>query len=441
MVENLKRYIEENQLFDETHKVLVAVSGGIDSMVLLHMLRKAGYAVSVAHCNFNLRGQESDGDEAFVKNYCQKEKLTLHNETFNTADVADETGESIQMAARRLRYTWFDALCITHGYSAVATAHHANDVAETFFVNLSRGTGLAGLTGIKPKHGNVVRPLLFAQRADIEAYAIANKISWRDDSSNQSVKYRRNRIRHEVIPVFNQINPAFNKSIITTIQRLEQANTLLKNYMATQLADVMAETGSRIFVSIDKLKELKPLSLYLFEIVHSYGFNAEQVDELEQALGKTPGARFYSTSHELIRDREFLIIQPKEEKHYKHYSIDAELNTTYLPVKLKAQKIAAADKLHLVNPPTVALLDMAKLAFPLTLRKPQQGDKFKPFGMQTHKLLSDFFKDSKLSAAKKEDAWVLVSGHDIIWVVGYRIDDRFAVKPTTSSVLRLEMEF
>ncbi len=440
LINHLQAYVAEHLLFDATGHILVAVSGGIDSMVLLHLLQTAGYKVSVAHCNFKLRGLEADGDEKFVKQYCQEHNIPLHNESFNTEDVAKHTGESIQMAARRLRYDWFDALCLIHNYTCVATAHNANDVAETFFVNLSRGTGLSGLTGIKPKNGNITRPLLFATRAEIEAYAKANKIVWRDDSSNQSTKYRRNLIRHKVVPVFEEINPSFIKSILATISRLEDSNVLLRNLVDEKLEDIIAETGDKLFVHIDKLKKLKPVSLYLYELLNGYGFNSDQVKDIEEALERTSGQQFYSEEYELYRDREFLIIQPVKEKEAdKFYLIGDDFNTEQLPVKLDFKVVINDGKVDLKQPPNVALLDFSKITFPLKLRRWQQGDRFQPFGMTKGKLLSDFFNDNKISQAEKEEMWVLESNEKIAWIVGYRTDNRFRVSEKTTGILQITL--
>lgn len=440
LLNRLQEYVAEHLLLDATGQILVAVSGGVDSMVLLHLLQTAGYKISVAHCNFKLRGLEADGDEAFVKQYCKEHNIPLHNESFNTADVAKHTGESIQMAARRLRYDWFNALCLVHNYTCVATAHNANDVAETFFVNLSRGTGLSGLTGIKPKNGNTARPLLFATRADIETYAKANNIIWRNDSSNQSIKYRRNLIRHKVMPVFEEINPSFIKSILATISRLEDSNILLKGLVDEKLEDIIAENGDKIFVHIDKLKNLKPVSLYLYELLSGYGFNSQQAEDIEQALERQPGQRFYSNEYELYRDREFLVIQPAKEKEAdKVYLIGDNFNTENLPVKLDFKVVMNDGKVDLKQPASVALLDFGKIKFPLKLRRWQQGDRFQPFGMNKGKLLSDFFNDSKISQAEKEELWVLESNEKIAWIVGYRTDNRFKITEKTTGILQITL--
>lgn len=433
----LQDFVAEENLFSSGNHLLVAVSGGIDSMVLLHILQNTGHKISVAHCNFTLRGAEADADEAFVRAYCKKNKLALHAESFKTKEIAKESGESIQMAARRLRYEWFDALMLIHDYAYVATAHNANDVAETFFVNLSRGTGLSGLTGIKPKLGNVVRPLLFASRAEIEAYAKANKIKWRDDSSNQSVKYRRNLIRHKVIPIFEIINPSFNQSIIKTIARLEQSNTVLKQFMDAALEEAITQKEGKVYISIPHIKKLKPLSLYLFELLHPYGFNAEQIEDIEQCLSRQSGQQFISEEYELLHDREFLIICPKKKRDEKEYLIEIGTRQVTKPVKLTFSVKTFTAKINLKQPATVAILDFDKLTFPLTLRRWRVGDRFQPFGMNQAKLLSDFFKDSKLSKDEKDEVWILESGGKIAWIVGYRADNRFRVTDKTKVVVTI----
>lgn len=440
LASHVEKYAHSKQLFDKDSHILVAVSGGIDSMVLLHILQQLGLKLSVAHCNFNLRGAEADADEAFVVAYCKKHKLPLHNEGFKTADIAKETGESIQMAARRLRYDWFNALLLVHNYTCIATAHNANDVAETFFVNLSRGTGLAGLTGIKPKMGNVARPLLFAPRKDIEAYAKANKVKWRDDSSNQSIKYRRNLIRHKVVPVFEEINPSFSSSILQTIARLEQSNILLKRYIDEALEEVLDDRGADIYIHIKKLQQLQPVGLYLFEMLHPYGFNAEQIDDIELALSRNPGAQFFAPGYVLTRNREYLILQALTERDVADYTIAIGTKKISKPVELVFNVRTLTAKTKLQQPATIALLDFNKLQFPLLLRRPKTGDRFMPFGMKQSKLLSDFFKDSKLAKPDREAAWVLESAGKIAWVIGYRTDNRFRVDDTTKVVLKITLD-
>ena len=433
----LQDFVAAEDLFSAGNHLLVAVSGGIDSMVLLHILQNTGHKLSVAHCNFKLRGADADADEAFVKAYCKKHKLALHAESFKTKEVAKQNGESIQMAARRLRYEWFEALTRIHAYDYIATAHNANDVAETFFVNLSRGTGLSGLTGIKPKIGNLVRPLLFATRAEIEAYAKANRIKWREDKSNQSVKYRRNLIRHKVVPVFEKINPSFNNSIVKTIARLEQSNTVLKQFIDGALEDVITAKGDKIYIEIAQLKKLQPLGLYLFELLHPYGFNTEQIEDIEQALQRQTGQYFIADEYELLHDRGFLIIRPKKQREVKEYTIEKGTKAIEKPVKLSFNVKTFTDKINLKQPANVALLDFDKLKFPLTLRRWRVGDRFQPFGMTQSKLLSDFFKDSKLSQEEKDEVWLMESGGKIAWIVGYRTDNRFRVTDKTNVVITI----
>jgi tRNA(Ile)-lysidine synthase len=437
LVDRLQNYVADENLFSADNHLLVAVSGGIDSMVLLHILQNTGQKLSVAHCNFKLRGADADADEDFVKAYCKENKLALHAESFKTKEIAKESGESIQMAARRLRYEWFEALLLIHNYAFVATAHNANDVAETFFVNLSRGTGLSGLTGIKSKIGNVVRPLLFATRAEIEAYAKANKIKWREDKSNQSVKYRRNLIRHKVVPVFEKINPSFSQSMARTIARLEQSNKVLKQFMDEELEGAISENNGKVYISIKHLKKLKPLGLYLFELLHPYGFNAEQIEDVEHALENQSGQHFIADEFELLHDREVLIVRPKKQREKKEYTIEKGTKAISKPVKLAFSVKTYSVKTDLKQPANIALLDFDKLKYPLTLRRWRVGDRFQPFGMTQSKLLSDFFKDAKLSQDEKEEVWILESDGKIAWIVGYRTDNRFRITDKTKAVITI----
>lgn len=432
-------YSKKNTLFTPASNILVAVSGGVDSMVLLHLLQQGGYKIAVAHCNFKLRGKESDGDEAFVEEYCNEHNIPLHTIQFDTKKEAKQ-GESVQMAARRLRYEWFNQLADVFKYNCIAIAHNANDVAETFFINLSRGTGLTGLTGIKPKVANVVRPLLFATRKQIKKYAKHNKLDWREDSSNKNDKYTRNLIRHKIVPAFEKLNPAFIDSINKTVERLEQSNAIIKAEVAKALKKISVEKNNVLHVDLAGLKKLNPVSLYLFEMLSGYGFNGDQAEDIEQALSRTAGQKFLSPTHELICDRKEVIIRPIAKKKTEEvFTIGEDLKTKPLPVQLKFSIKKNSKTIKLKQPPTIALVDYNKLKFPLTLRRPKIGDRFQPFGMKQSKLLSDFFKDQKLSAIEKEQVWIVESAGKIVWIAGHRVDNRFAVTEKTRKILEMAM--
>ena len=428
-------FVAHNELFDKDDRILVAISGGIDSTTLLHLLVSEGYTVAIAHCNFGLRGEESDGDERHVRSLQQRFAIEGYYIRFDTEREAEQAGESIQMAARRLRYEWFKQLCNTENYQYIAIAHNADDVAETFFLNLTRGTGIKGLTGIKPKTGRVVRPLLFAPRCEIEEYARLHQIEFREDSSNAKDKYARNRIRLNVIPELKIINPSFNQTMLDNISRLQLVEDLVTQEVNNFKRDAVAATADELRISIRKLKFNRNTSLLLYEFLCEYGFNSTQTEGIIHSVESgESGRQFLSPSHLLVRDRDHLILTPiKKGKADEVYQVDAYCGSITSPIKLKFDILDTSKSFQIDKRPTTACLDLGKLRFPLTLRRWESGDEFVPLGMKGTKKLSDFFIDQKLSIIDKENQWLLCSGNDIVWIVGRRIDDRYKLTPQTES--------
>ncbi|HKL37616.1 MAG TPA: tRNA lysidine(34) synthetase TilS [Bacteroidales bacterium] len=428
-------YLHSNQLCGSADTILLGVSGGIDSMVMLHLFLRAGFRVGIAHCNYRLRAGESDCDEAFVRQVARDHQLPFHVQHFDTRDFADEKGLSLQMAARRLRYSWFDKLRDRHGYQAIAIGHNKNDQAETFLINLSRGTGLKGLTGMKQKNGPYIRPLLFASRAEIEAYSREQGVAFREDSSNQSVKYSRNKIRHQVIPVFHELNPRFLDTMMENIDRLKDIDTIYRMAIDETKDRLVKRQGSEVYISKD-IKDLKAHETFLFEILKEYGFAGDVICSVARGVDGAPGKSFYSPSHKLVRDREWLILTPlADESQEPHYIEEGQEKVDH-PVKLQLKSVDSFNY-DIPREPDIASIDRAKVSFPLMLRKWQQGDCFKPLGLDHFKKLSDFFVDRKYSLVDKQRVWLLTSGGKIVWILGDRMDERFKVDEHTQDILEI----
>lgn len=437
MIDAFNQFIKKEKLIPRGKTILLAVSGGLDSVVMAHLFHRAGIKFAIAHTNFKLRLEESDADANFVMQLAEMYSVPFHQVGFNTTAHARKRKISIQMAARELRYTWFEELLDAHPYHALATAHHLDDQAETFFINLLRGTGISGLHGILPKHGRIIRPLLFATRDMIGAYARTNGLTWREDSSNQSRKYVRNKLRLDVMPVLAQINPRFAEKLDEGIRHLRDAEKVYFQHMTGVSADLIEKTEGSVKISIDWVYEYEPHGTYLFELLKPYDFTFSVVQDIVLSLDSIPGKIFYSATHRLLRDREHLIIQPLSQilpPTAPGFEIVSGISRISAPIELELmEQDAKADlpygKKH------IACLDISKLQFPLLLRRWKRGDTFVPFGLKGHKKLSDFFIDQKLSRADKEKAWLLTSGPDIVWIVGYRIDNRYRIRPGTQKAL------
>ncbi len=436
----LKRFevnITKNTLFNKSDKLLLAFSGGVDSVVLADLLHKAGYTFDLAHCNFQLRGTEANGDTEFCKTYADSIHSRFHVTYFDTKKYALANKLSIQMAARELRYTWFKSLKEEFGFKYILTAHHANDNIETLFVNLIRGTGIKGLEGIPEKHRDVVRPLLFATKEEIRHYASLNKITYREDSSNVEVKYKRNFIRHQIVPELKKLNPAVEQTIQTSIQFFKQSSEIVTAFAALKFKEICKTENDQLYITIDLLLKEKQKETLLFEWLHDHKFKTNQIQQLCEVLisGHFTGKQFSSATHQLVVDRVYIIVKALEKEHLvKEFTIKDRHDTLHLPIKLDISETTAtffSGNKHEISIPYSDHL------FPLTLRKWKTGDKFKPFGMKGFKKLSDFFKDQKLSLFEKESTWILESKEHIIWVVGHRMDDRCRINEGTERILKM----
>ena len=444
MLKNFLEYIESKKLFSHRQRVLLAVSGGIDSVVMLDLFYRAKLNFGIAHCNFQLRHEESDNDELFVRTLAGKYQVPIFVTRFETASYAEENKISIQMAARDLRYTWFEEIRKNKGYDFIATAHHKGDVMETFFINLARGTGIRGISGIKAKNDKLLRPILFSGRAEIENYATKQQLEFREDSSNASLKYVRNNIRHKIIPAFENLYQNYSNTLIANIERFKDIETVYKTAISEKWTACSEEEKNTVRIDIAKLKKLSPLHTYLFEFLHPYNFSKEVVSDICKGLDTNSGKQFFSHSHRLIKDRNMLIISELTEKENATFSVLANQTSLILhenkldEISLKMEYFAA-EEYKIVNNLQIAALDADKLQFPLLLRKWKAGDYFYPLGMRQRKKLSNFFTDIKLSLLEKESTWLLCSDNDIVWVIGYRIDNRFKLTKNTKRVFKIEL--
>ncbi|MCD6112573.1 MAG: tRNA lysidine(34) synthetase TilS [Bacteroidales bacterium] len=438
----LKKFIDfifQESLFENDDKILLTVSGGPDSVILCELFYRAKYNFGIAHCNFHLRGKESDEDEIFVRDLSKKYKVQFYVKHFNTKKYAKDNHISIEMAARDLRYNWFFELLKKEKYKYIATGHHLDDQIETFFINIIRGTGIAGLHGIISKQNNIIRPLLFAYRNDIEAFLKKNNIPFRTDSTNNSVKFMRNKFRNLILPQLYQINKNYKKTIINDIERLKDAEFIYKTKINEVKKNILIKGGKNILIPIEKLKELNPLRTYLFEFLSSYNFNFSTVEDIISRLDDISGKQFFSSSHRLIKDREYLIISELDKKSEAN-AIEFFINENDLfintPVSLKFKKLIYNKDFIISKDKFIACFDKDKLKFPLQIRKWEKGDYFYPFGMNKKKKLSDFFIDEKFSLLEKEKIWLLCSDNDIVWIIGKRIDNRFRIRNNTKNIFQ-----
>lgn len=434
MINEFNKYITENQIIDRHEKILLAVSGGVDSIVLLHLMVESGFDCSIAHCNFKLRGAESDGDEQFVRQLAGKYGTGVHVRSFETARYSEDKNISIQMAARDLRYTWFEQIRHEGGFDVVATAHNMDDVIETFFINLLRGTGIRGLSGIKARSGKLVRPLLFATRETILAYAQTQGIPYREDSSNSETKYIRNKIRHGIVPLLQKINPGFREGMIQTIDRLRNTGIIYEQALENHKKDLVTEQEQYTCIDIPKLVRISDRQTLLYEFLSCFNFTSGNVADINRSLEGPSGRQFFSETHRVIKDRNQLIISPLQKDDGLKYYIEDGMPGLEEPVRMDFMAANRTAHFQITKDRDAACLDYARLIFPLILRKWQPGDHFYPLGMPHLKKISDFFIDEKLSLVEKENTWLLLSGENIAWVVGHRIDDRYKITDQTDQV-------
>jgi len=420
--------------------VLLAVSGGIDSVVMTHLFCRSDFNCAIAHCNFQLRGKESDAEEAFVRSFASSLELPVYVRRFDVEERCRDKAISVQMAARELRYEWFEELIREHRFHAVATAHNLNDSVETVLMNLCRGTGIRGLTGIPPRNGNVIRPLLYATRLQISRYASRHQISHREDSSNLGTEYSRNKIRHDVIPVMERINPSFIGTMARNMDRMKEVAAIFSDAVDRTRERIFVREGDRIRIGIDAIRELTPLRTWLFELFTPFGFTRSQCEGMEKIMDAEPGRRSISTTHQLFKDRDHLILLPSRRKSFERYYLDSPEKVSHLPFPMDVEVMPRRHLERIPGDSSIACLDHDLIQFPLTIRHWYHGDYFYPLGMDQMKKLSDFFVDLKIPLPLKERIWVLASGRKIVWIMGYRIDDRFKITEKTKTVLLLRFQ-
>ena len=412
-------------------------------MVMLSLFVQSGYNIGVAHCNFGLRGEESDEDTVMVVRECEKLGVECHTQRFDTVGEMERTGESMEMAARRLRYAWFYELCEQYGYTAIAVAHHTDDSIETFFINLLRGTGLRGLTGINNQLGRVVRPLLFAARKEILEYAVQSHIPYREDSSNRSTKYLRNKIRLGLLPMIREINPKFTALMRGNLYRLGDAQRFIEAAMAKVRNEVVHHDGDTDTIEVGSIDADFPRDFVIYELLNSsYGFKGDVVEELCRSMAHgITSRRYYSRDYVAYLDRGNIIVTPITEDDECEIEVSQSALRSYCGNSVLYYDHTDIDNVSEYNlPPEVALLDESKLQYPLTLRRWKEGDSFIPFGMAGRKKIGDYLTDRKVSPVERNRQFVLVSGEDIVWLVGHRTDERFRITNRTENILKITKE-
>lgn len=414
-------------------KLLIACSGGLDSVVLTHLTAGLEAHVALAHCNFSLRGKESDTDEIFVIGLAKQLEVPVFVETFDTVKYARQNKLSIQLAARELRYTWFDRILIDFKYDYLLTAHHLDDDFETFLINLSRGTGIRGLTGIPVKNNKIIRPLLDFSRGEIHQWALSRNIQWREDSSNRDPDYLRNKIRLNVLPSFKETNPAIYKNFKTTRRNLKSVENLLDDYMALVFRLAVVEDKDGYHIHIEKLKDLPNTDALLYELLNGFGFT--EWDDVTGLLNAQTGKQVFSKTHRLIRNRDVLLLTDVRDN-FDHIEIDVPQEGIKSPAFISIEEVK-----HIQSSDRNSIyVDADKINFPLILRKRKEGDVFYPFGMNGKKKVSKYFKDERFSIPEKENTWLLCSGEKIVWIVNHRADNRFRVTDKTERILKITFE-
>lgn len=440
LLNRFKEYIAKEKLYTPGDRVLLAVSGGVDSVAMAHLYKQAGIDCGIAHCNFQLREEESTRDETFVTALANELGLPLYTIRFDTEAYASEKRVSIQVAARELRYAWLEETRQQQGYTFLATAHHMQDNVETVLMNFSKGTGIAGLHGILPKQQYLIRPLLFAQKSDILALAASNGWGYVEDSSNLTVKYTRNFFRHKVIPVIQETYPAVVPQMAASIDRFREAELLYNESVQRHKKRLLFQIKDSYRVPILKLQKAVPLQTLAWEIFKDFGCSAAQLSQVIDLLESEPGKLVETATHRIIRDRVWLLITPLEVQEAPIIVIEKE--TGVVPVKGGTLKlrIRNSEGASIPTSPLMACLDLDTIQFPLLMRRWKQGDYFYPLGMRKKKKLSRFFIDQKLSLIQKENIWVLESARRVVWIIGMRIDDRCKISPNTSNMLVMEWQ-
>ena len=441
LLQRFLQFIKEENLFQNTDRLLLAVSGGVDSVVLCELCKQSKFKFTIAHCNFQLRGEESTRDENFVRELAKRYQVPIHVKEFNTNQYALDHKLSVQVVARNLRYTWFNELLIDNGSNLkyVLTAHHADDNIETMLMNLFKGTGITGLRGILPKQNGIIRPLLFAHKAAIMSFSEENNLSYVEDSSNELDKYTRNYFRNQLLPGIQNVFPAVEENMARNLRRFRETEQLYRHPVEWHKKNLIEIKGNEAHIPVLKLKKSVPLETITYELIKEYGFTAHQTLEVIGLFDAESGKYVQSLSHRIIKNRSWLIISPNNSEDAQTSIIDKKDKKVLFKNGLLEFKEVPVNSYRLSALPEIAQLDAEEITFPLILRKRKQSDYFYPLGMQKKKKLNRFISDQKLSVFEKEHVWLLEMNKKIIWIVGRRIDDRFKVTGKTKKVLQVKL--
>ena len=437
MLTGFKKFIAENNILKPDEKTLLAVSGGIDSMVMAHLFIQMGYETGILHCNFSLRGKESDKDEELVRKFAESQGIPFFSTRFETKSYAKENGISVQMAARELRYAWFEVVRKENRYDLVAVAHNLNDNIETLIINLTRGTGLAGLSGMRIVSNRIIRPLLFASREQITEYCKLNSIRFREDKSNADTKYIRNKIRHQILPVLKEINPSIEATLNETAERFIGINEIVSEFIHKLREKICEHSDDIITFNISLLRAHMHNRAILFELFKPYGIINVQLEDLLKVINGKTGGQIFTGSHRIIKNRKEIIVSNEEIRDPTSLIIRNITGFKKVPGIESALYAAVTESFEIPNSTTTACLDAEKLLFPLIVRKWKPGDYFYPLGMKQKKKLSDYFIDNKYSILVKENKLILESDGKIVWIIGDRIDNRFKITRTTKKALTI----
>ncbi|MBW6500234.1 MAG: tRNA lysidine(34) synthetase TilS [Bacteroidales bacterium] len=435
MIDAFLKYADTNSLFRPGEKILLAVSGGIDSMVMSHLFITTGKDIALVHCNFSLRGRESDLDEEFVQQLALAKKIPFYSERFNTSEYASLNHISVQVAARELRYNWFEKIRIEHGYDKIAVAHNLNDNTETLLLNLIRGTGITGLTGMKPLSNRVIRPILFATREEVAGYADRHGVAFREDTSNSETKYTRNKIRHLVLPLLRTLNPSVESSINETAVRLSETEEIVKLFIGRLRSELFTEKENHISLDIDKLKPWLHNRTILFEIFRPYGITGPLVKDLITIISGRTGGNIFTGKYRILKNRNEIIISGREASEAVSYNITGLMGFQEIPLVISAEEVMVSTGFSIPSDASAGCFDSDEVLYPVIIRKWRPGDYFYPLGMDHRKKISDFLVDNKYSLPDKENSLVMECDGKIAWLVGKRIDNRFRIRKSTKRAL------
>jgi tRNA(Ile)-lysidine synthase len=438
MIEEFKKFISDNNLIKPGDRILLAVSGGIDSMVMANLFRMLDYDIGIAHCNFSLRAAESDEDAEMVRKFASDNNLPYHTTRFDTKVFARMNKLSVQMAARDLRYKWFEEIRKENGYDLVAVAHNMNDNIETLLINLIRGTGLAGMAGMKPIINNIIRPLLFATRQSIISFRDKHEIAYREDRSNADTKYTRNKLRHQVIPVLKEINPSIEQTLNETAERFAGISEIVLEYMSNLRESIAEDKDQFTTFNVSLLRTYLHNKTILFELFKPYGVTSSLITDLIKVIDGKTGGQIITETHRIVKNRKEIIVSDEDSRKESSYTIENVQDFCAFPAITSAKNVRISENFEIPSESHIACVDSQKVIFPVIIRKWKPGDYFFPLGMKQKKKLSDYFIDNKYSKFDKENIYILESDGKIVWIIGDRIDDRFRISKSTQKALLIK---